>query len=525
MSKTIGRTAVGIDLGTTYSCVAAWFDKHNRMEMIPNEQGNKITPSCVAWDGTQILVGEAAKNQINRNPKNTVFDVKRLMGSGFNDSKVHEDIKSWPFKVIEGSEGKPLLVFEHESQEKKFSPQDISALILKNLKETAEAYLGTKVIDAPTSASIAYGLDKSADINSPNDKSVCIFDMGGGTFDVSLLNISKDGTFIVKAVGGDTYLGGEDFDKMMVNYYVQEFRKKEKKDVRINAREMTRLKVACEKAKRDLSSITITSIEINSLYEGIDFSIKITRARFEELNSDFFNKCIEHVETCLRDGGMSKKDVNDVVSINADEAVAYGAAALASKLCGNGNKKVKDLIILDVTPRSLGIQLRYETMNVVIPRNTPIPTMKERVYNTYFDNQVSAEFKVYQGESNNIRENILLGSFVLDDIPAAPAGKQKLKVCFNIDSNGIINVSAEVISTVTSDDFASGSSGKSILRLDECWLVWVQHFFLTNGSTAVGGECGRFCKGSASMGNARLGNTISNTKSGLLKVIPLSKWN
>ncbi|GJS94377.1 putative heat shock protein 70 family protein [Tanacetum coccineum] len=471
MSKTIGRTAVGINLGTTYSCVAAWFDKHNRVEMIPNEQ-----------------------------------DVKRLMGSGFNDSKVHEDIKSWPFKVIEGSEGKPLLVFEHESQEKKFSPQDISALILKNLKETAEAYLGTKVTDAvitvpayfnneqrqatkdagqlaglnvmrlisePTSAAIAYGLDKSADINSPKDKSVCIFDMGGGTFDVSLLNISKDGTFTVKAVGGDTHLGGEDFDKTMVNYCVQEFRKKENKDVRINARAMTRLKVACEKAKRDLSSTTITSIEIDSLYEGIDFSMKITRAKFEELNSDFFNKCIEHVETCLRDGGMSKKDVNDVVvvggstripkvqqmlieffdgkplckSINADEAVAYGAAALASKLCGNGYKKVKDLILLDVTPLSLGIQLRYETMNVVIPRNTPIPTMKERVYNTYFDNQVSAEFKVYQGESNSIRENILLGSFVLDDIPAAPAGEQKLKVCFNIDSNGIINVSAEVIST------------------------------------------------------------------------------
>ncbi|GKC01023.1 putative heat shock protein 70 family protein [Tanacetum coccineum] len=305
MSKRIGRTAVGIDLGTTYSCVAAWFDKHNRVEMIPNEQGNKITPSCVAWDGTQILV-----------------DVKRLMGSGFNDSKVHEDIKSWPFKVIEGSEGKPLFVFEHESQEKKFSPQDISALILTNLKETAEAYLGTKVTDAvitvpayfnneqrhatkvagqlvglnvmrlisePTSAAIAYGLDKSADINSPNDKNVFIFDMGGGTFDVSLLNISKDGTF--RAVGGDTHLGGEDFDKMMVNYCVQEFRKKENKDVRINARAMMRLKVACEKAKRDLSSTTITLIEIDSLYEGIDFSMKITRAKFEELNSYFFNKC------------------------------------------------------------------------------------------------------------------------------------------------------------------------------------------------------------------------------------------
>ncbi|GJS15998.1 heat shock cognate 70 kDa protein [Tanacetum coccineum] len=472
--KRIGRTAVGIDLGTTYSCVAAWFDKHNRVEMIPNEQGNKITPSCVAWDGTQILVGEAAKNQINRNPKNTVFDVKRLMGSGFNDSKVHEDIKSWPFMVIEGPEGKPLFVFEHESQEKKFSPQDISALILTNLKETAEAYLGTKVTDAvitvpayfnneqrhatkvagqlaglnvmrlisePTSAAIAYGLDKSVDINSPNDKNVFIFDMGGGTFDVSLLNISKDGTFTVRAVGGDTHLGGEDFDKMMVNYCVQEFRKKENKDVRINARAMMRLKVACEKAKRDLSSTTITLIEIDSLYEGIDFSMKITRAKFEELNSYFFNKCIEHVESCLRDGNMNKIDVDDVVivggstripkvqqmlmeffggkalckSINTDEAVAYGAAVLAANLSGLGNKKVKDLILLDVTPLSFGIRVRGDIMSV--------------------------------GESKDTNENSMLGSFVIHGIPAAPEGQQFVKACFKIDANGIVNVSAEVMST------------------------------------------------------------------------------
>ncbi|GJZ74861.1 putative heat shock protein 70 family protein [Tanacetum coccineum] len=428
MSMRVRETAVGIDLGTTYSCVAAWFDKHNRVEMIPNEQGNKITPSCVAWDGTQILV-VMMKLSVDNDMSNFLalrdvgYDVKRLIGSGFNDSKVHEDIESWPFKVIEGSGGKPLLVFEHESQENIFSPQDISALILKNLKETAEAYLGTKVTDAvitvpayfnneqrqatkdagqlaglnvmrlisePTSAAIAYGLDKCADINSPKDKSVCIFDMGGGTFDVSLLNISKDGTFTVKAVGGDTHLGGEDFDKTMVNYCVQEFRKKENKDVRINARAMMRLKVACGKAKRDLSSTTITSIEIDSLYEGIDFSMKITRAKFEELNSYFFNKCIEHVESCLRDGNMNKIDVDDVVivggstripkvqqmlmeffggkalckSINTDEAVAYGAAVLAANLSGLGNKKVKDLILLDVTPLSLGIRVRGDIMSV-----------------------------------------------------------------------------------------------------------------------------------------------------------------
>ncbi|GKC59047.1 putative heat shock protein 70 family, peptide-binding domain protein, partial [Tanacetum coccineum] len=358
------RTAVGIDLGTTYYCVAAWFDKHNRVEMIPNEQGNKITPSCVAWDGTQILVGEAAKNQINRNPKNTVFDVKRLMGSGFNDSKVHEDIKSWPFKVIEGSEGKPLFVFEHESQEKKFSPQDISALILKILKETAEAYLGTKVTDGVITVPAYFN-------NEANDMQP----RGAKRFDVSLLNISKDGTFTVRAVGGDTHLGGEDFDKMM---------------------------------------------------------------------------CIEHVESCLRDGNMNKIDVDDVVivggstripkvqqmlmeffggkalckSINADEAVAYGAAVLAANLSGLGNKKVKDLIPLDVTPLSLGIRVRGDIMSVVIPKNTRIPAMKKRVFETSVDNHTSANFCVFEGESKDTNENTMLGSFVIHGIPAAPEGNK-----------------------------------------------------------------------------------------------------
>ncbi|GJW48104.1 putative heat shock protein 70 family protein [Tanacetum coccineum] len=463
MSMRVRETAVGIDLGTTYSCVAAWFDKHNRVEMIPNEQGNKITPSCVAWDGTQILVENDVNlvmmklsvdndmsnflaprdvdygtnsegrthigagrgtgytyfsllEQLKDSYGNEEYDydpydddmyegqdipdkcdnldmkvgghVKRLIGSGFNDSKVHEDIESWPFKVIEGSGGKPLLVFEHESQEKIFSPQDISALILKNLKETAEAYLGTKVTDAvitvpayfnneqrqetnaagqlaglnvmrlisePTSAAIAYGLDKSADINSPNDKNVFIFDMGGGTFDVSLLNISKDGTFTVKSVGGDTHLGGEDFDKTMVNYCVHEFRKKENKDVRKNARAMMRLKVACEKAKRDLSSTTITSIKIDSLNKGIDFSMKITRAKFEELNSDFFNKCIEHVESCLRDGNMNKIDVDDVVIVGGSTRIPkiqqmlmefFGGKALCKSINADEGNGIHYLVLV-----------------------------------------------------------------------------------------------------------------------------------------------------------------------------------
>ncbi|XP_071702888.1 heat shock cognate 70 kDa protein-like [Rutidosis leptorrhynchoides] len=512
MSKRVGGTAIGIDLGTTYSCVAAWFSKHNRVEIIPNEQGNKITPSCVAWDGTDLLVGEAAKNQITRNPKNSIFDVKRLMGSRFNDSRVQMDIKSLPFKVIEGFREKPMIVFEHESiGYNKYSPEEISSKILKNLKEAAEAYLGTKVTDAvitvpayfsdqqrqatmdagalaglnvmrlinePTSAAIAYGLDNNGEIDSPDVKNVLVFDLGGGTFDVSLLNISDAGKITVKAVGGDTRLGGEDFDEVMVNHCVQEFEKKENKDMSKNAKARMRLKIACERAKKDLSSTTQTSIEIDSFYEGIDFSMKITRAKFEELNAHFFVKCLEHVEKCLRDGNMHKNDVDDVVivggstripkvqqmlteffdgkplckSINADEAVAYGAAVLAAKLSGIWNKKVQELIMLDVTPLSLGIKIsvknkfasRLNDMRVMIPKNTPIPTVKELVFGTEYDNQENVEVNVYQGESTETKENIFLGSFCIDGIPAAPSHEVDVAVCFNVDVNGILNVSAEV---------------------------------------------------------------------------------
>ncbi|KAI3745940.1 hypothetical protein L6452_08352 [Arctium lappa] len=506
MSRRVEGTAVGIDLGTTYSCVAAWFDKHNRVEIIPNEQGNKITPSCVAWNGTELLIGEAAKNQINRNPKNTIFDVKRLIGNRFSDSVVQKDIESWPFKVIEGSEDKPMLLLKHEYEDKKFSPEEISSMILKNLKECAEAYLGITVTDAvitvpayfndkqrqatkdaamlaglnvmrllsePTAAAIAYGVDKSADKNSPKEKNVFIFDMGGGTFDVSLLNIIKVGKINVKAVGGDTHLGGEDFDKAMVNHCVQEFKKREKKDISKNAKAMARLKVACEKAKRDLSSTTQTAIEVDSLYEGIDFSIKFSRAKFEELNASFFKKCIEHVESCLKDGKMQKNDVDDIVivggstripkvqqmlmeffdrkplckSINADEAIAHGAALLAANLSGHGNEIVQDLILLDVTPLSLGIEVNIDDMSVVIPRNSPIPTIKEHIYVTQFDNQESVRISVYQGESKKAKENSFLDEFLLNGIPAAPALEQRIKVWFNIDANGILNVSAEVVST------------------------------------------------------------------------------
>ncbi|KAJ9542363.1 hypothetical protein OSB04_028869 [Centaurea solstitialis] len=489
MSK---RVAVGIDLGTTYSCVAAWFDKHNRVEIIPNEQGNNITPSCVASNGTQLFVGEAAKNQIYRNPKNTVFDVKRLMGSRFSDSILQKDMESWPFKVIEGSADKPVILLQSGYVDKKFSPEEISSKILKNLKDSAEAYLGTTVTDAVITvpayfndnqrqatkdAATLAGLNVMRLLSEPTAAAIAY---GGGTFDVSLLSISKGGNVNVKAVGGDTHLGGEDFDNAMVNHCVQEFKKKHKKDISMNARAMVRLKVACEKAKRDLSSTTQTAIEIDSLFEGIDFSMKFSRAKFEELNAGFFKKCIEHVNKCLNDGKMQKKEVDDVVivggstripkvqqmlteffdwkplckSIKADEAVAHGAALLAAKLSGYLNEIKQELVLMDVTPLSLGIAVRdngqitdvNDQMSIVIPRNTPIPTIKERIYYNR-EKETIVSINVYQGESTKVKENIFLDKFMLDGIPAAPAFQQKIKVWFNLDANGILNVLAEVVST------------------------------------------------------------------------------
>ncbi|XP_076899319.1 heat shock cognate 70 kDa protein-like [Bidens hawaiensis] len=519
MSRIGKTTPIGIDLGTTYSCVAAWFDQHNHVEILPNEQGNTITPSRVAFNNTELLVGEGAKNQITRNASNTVFDVKRMMGGRFSNVRLQKDIQTWPFTVIERSNDKPMIVLEHMGAIKEFSAEEISSLILKNLKEAAEAYLGTPVRDAvitvpayfsdkqrqatknagilaglnvirlinePTAAAVAYGLDKLADPRHPQQKNVFVFDLGGGTFDVSLLTISKEGVIRVIAVGGDTHLGGEDFDKAMVDHCVEEFKKKQKKDISKNARAMGRLKVACEKAKRDLSSTTRTSIEIDSLYEGTDFSLKFTRAKFEELNADFFKKCIEHAENCLRDGNMQKHNVDDVVlvggstripkvqqmlreffdgkplskSIKADEAVAYGAAVLAANLSGDGNKAVKDLLLQDVTPLSLGTSVEFEKyMSVLIPRNTHIPAMKEEIYVTTLDNQKAITVDVYQGECGKVKDNILLDEFDLDGIPPAPAGEEKVKVCFSIDANGILDVNAELLSTGNKRSIVIAGSG------------------------------------------------------------------